>query len=459
MRAKVHCPLGEIMSRLIAALGFAVASLCWLLPLRVVHAAPCPNLAIIVDRSGSMLDNVAGQPPMAGELSRWQIAKNAITTLVTQYDGKLPIGISYFPRASSSCGTSGFAVNPGYGTKQAILQSLDNPQVTPVTTALTPTCGAIDAVAADAAMKDASRGQYILLVTDGAPRCQNTVGCTCDACNSLGAVYAAIESVRLANMQSPSIHTFVVGFGGSLGTTEKQNLNDMAKEGGEANPDPSYDYYPAETEAALATQLDRIIRSITGGGDAGPGSVLCDDSCYTNGCPAGKVCVQAACQANPCDGKTCGAGEYCYSDGSTATCVATCSTSCGAGSRCIRGECVADPCGTPCASGRKCDPATKQCQIDQACSSVTCKSAQSCQAGKCIDDPCLYTSCPQGFACVQFEGTCLPTSDGSIARGCSCELQANHNHSQWAALAAPLLLWAMLLRRRRRSAGSAGILS
>ncbi len=443
------------MSRLALTLRFGVALVALLtLPwLGRAHAGPCPNLAIIVDRSGSMLDNVAGMPPMAGELSRWQIAKNAITTLVSQYDGKLPIGISYFPRAGNSCGTSSFSVNPGYGTKQSILQSLDNPQVTPVTTALTPTCGAIDAVAADPAMKDASRGQYILLVTDGAPRCTNTVNCTCDACNSLGAVFAAIESVRLANMQSPSIHTFVVGFGGSLGTTEKQNLNDMAKEGGEANPDPAYDYYPAETEAALLVQLDRIIRSITGGGDAGPGSVLCDDSCYTNGCPTGKVCVQATCQGNPCDSQTCSNGEYCYSDGATASCVAPCTVSCSAGSRCVRGTCVADPCGTPCASSRKCDPATKQCQLDPACSGITCKAAQSCQAGKCIDDPCLYTRCPQGFACVQFEGTCLPVTDGTISRGCSCQLHGEPTHSAWAALLAPLvLLGAALYRRRRASA-------
>lgn len=400
-----------------------------------------------------MLDNVAGTAPMAGELTRWQIAKNAITTLVTQYDGKLPMGISFFPKAASSCATGGFAVNPGYGTKASILQALDNPQVTPVAAALTPTCGAIDAIAADPSMKDASRGQYILLVTDGAPRCQSTAGCTCDSCNSLGAVYAAIESVRLANMQSPSIHTFVVGFGGSLGAAEKLNLNDMAKEGGEANPDPAFDYYPAESEAALAMQLDRIIRTITGAGDAGPNAVLCDDSCYTKGCPTGQICVQAVCQGNPCAGKTCGAGEYCYSDGTAASCVGTCTATCGAGSRCVRGECVADPCETPCASGRKCDQSTKQCQLDPACSSVICKAAQACRDGKCIDDPCQYTSCPSGFACVQFEGTCLPAGDGAIARGCSCELQGERHHSHWAALLAPLLLlWAAHRSRRTRAA-------
>jgi hypothetical protein len=443
------------MSRvaLLVRLGFALAALFPAAWPALAHAGTCPNLAIIVDRSGSMLDNVAGTAPMAGELSRWQIAKNAITTLVTQYDGKLPMGISFFPKAASSCATSGFAVNPGYGTKASILQALDNPQVTPVAAALTPTCGAIDAIAADPSMKDASRGQYILLVTDGAPRCQSTAGCTCDACNSLGAVYAAIESVRLANMQSPSIHTFVVGFGGNLGAAEKLNLNDMAKEGGEANPDPAFDYYPAESEAALAMQLDRIIRTITGAGDAGPNAVLCDDSCYTKGCPTGQICVQAVCQGNPCAGKTCGAGEYCYSDGTTASCVGTCTATCGAGSRCVRGECVADPCGTPCASGRKCDQTTKQCQLDPACSSVICKAAQACQAGKCIDDPCQYTSCPSGFACVQFEGTCLPVGDGAIARGCSCELQGGQHHSHWAALLAPLLLlWAAHRSRRRRAA-------
>lgn len=442
------------MSRLACVVGWIVAfaTLSTLSGRSQAWAGSCPNLAIVVDRSSSMLNTLAGTPPMAGEQSRWQIVRDAVGTLLNQYDGKLPLGISFFPRPGSTCGTSSFAVAPAYGSKAAILAALDSAESTPSTMALTPTCGAIDSVAADPAMRDAARAQYVVLLTDGRPLCSSSAGCTCDACNSLGAVNAAIASLRMAREQSPSIHTFVIGLGASLDASDKQSLNDMASEGGEANPDASADYYAAESAAALGMQLDRIARTVTGAGAGSGASVACDDSCYSQGCPAGKICLQSVCSSNPCDGMNCPDGQYCYSTGTTASCIAPCAQSCGSGSRCIRGSCAEDPCGMPCSSGRKCDPGSKGCQSDPACSNVTCKLSQACQAGKCIDDPCLYLQCPQGLSCVPFEGTCAPSGDGSAGRGCSCQMRGEPQPSHRLAMLVPLwLMGAVYLARRRRA--------
>ncbi|HNN97122.1 MAG TPA: vWA domain-containing protein, partial [Pseudomonadota bacterium] len=302
------------MSRLASALPWIVAFVTLSqLPRPVpVHATPCPNLAFLVDRSNSMLNTMAGTPPMAGELSRWQVVRGALATALAQYDDKLPIGLALFPAPGSTCSTSSFVTIPTYGSQAAILATLDAADSLPGSMALTPTCGAVNALAADSALRDASRAQYIVLITDGKPLCQSSAGCTCDACSSLGAVNAAVESLRQARSQSPSIHTFVVGLGGSLDATEKQILNDMAAEGGEANPDPSVDYYPADTAAALSSQLAVILRTVAGTGVSGGGSLACDDSCYSAGCPMGNACVQAVCRSNPCSSLRCDSGQYCY---------------------------------------------------------------------------------------------------------------------------------------------------
>ena len=81
--------------------------------------------------------------------------------------------------------------------------------------------------------------------------------------------------------------------------TLKANLDRMAQAGGEPNPDAAYDYYPADSQQALLTQLQRIITTITGGGDVGS-TTLCDDTCYSLGCPnPGEVCAGATCKPNP----------------------------------------------------------------------------------------------------------------------------------------------------------------
>lgn len=420
-------------------------------------AAKCPNLGILLDRSGSMLYRIQDNTFASGaELSRWDIAQNAVTALLNQYDGLLPIGFAVFP-TDSVCTTGGFVVDPAYNTKTNItgrLAGYKPPDINPDT----PTCSAIESLRGANSYKDSSRAQYILLVTDGDPYCRNTI------CGGGSLVDKTVAAITAARNQTPSVHTFVVGFGGNLPATLKANLDRMAQAGGEPNPDAAYDYYPADSQQALLTQLQRIITTITGGGDVGS-TTLCDDSCYTLGCPnPGEVCAGATCKKNPCSGVTCSDGQYCYTDGSdsSATCVAPCLQSCGTGSRCVLGACQASPCATACAANTRCDSATGECQTDPACSGVLCRGTRGCSGGACKDDPCSFIRCPAGLECVPFEGTCQPpggpqglSPDGSLSTGCACDVTGTRSHH--AAAAAPLLFLvatglAGLRARRRRPA-------
>ena len=418
-------------------------------------AGKCPNLVMLLDRSGSMLYNLSGSQTSGVPVNsqRWTIAKNGLTTIINQYDGKLPLGAAVFP-SDNDCAatTAGMKVQPAYNTKQALLDALANNA--PQSGNGTPTCAGVHMLRQQAALRDASRAQYILLVTDGQPTCQGAA-----PCGGTDQVADTISAIRAARMQNPPIKTFVVGFGGSLPQELKDNLNAFAVEGGAPNPDPTLDYYPADNEQTLVASLDAILKTVTSGGDAGGGgSMLCDDSCYSNQCPnSSDNCAQGSCKANPCASISCPAGQYCYTDGSSARCVATCVTPCNAGQRCILGECQADACGQLCSANAKCDPATAQCATDPACTGVLCKNRQGCFGGACKDDPCYYITCPDSLECVPFEGTCQPVggqptnpgTGGTISTGCSCDMNSTHSH-QAALLVPSLLLLGLLLARRRR---------
>lgn len=412
-------------------------------------AGKCPNLAIVLDKSDSMLGDLAGNtPPQAGMKTRWQIAKGGLATVLNTYDGQLPIGLALYP-TDNSCATSGFRVAPAYNTKNAINTVLvADPQVG----AGTPTCGAVQSVAQDPAMKDATRGQYILLVTDGDPNCTN--------CGAASPIAGTVAAIAAAAAQSPPIKTFVIGFGGNLPSGLKTNLDMMARAGGMPNPDPTYDYYPAESEAALLGALDSILKTITSG-DAGA-TTQCDDTCYGNPCQGvGQVCVAGNCKTNPCAGVTCPSGQYCHTDGAKSTCQPVCPATCAAGSRCILGSCQPDACGQFCGASRSCNQGNGVCMSDSTCAGVRCKVTQGCLAGKCVDDPCTFVSCPNGTTCVPFEGSCLIPPNGtdpnacpkgedcSLKSGCQCEVGDTRSQTS-APVAAGLLFAGLALARRRR---------
>lgn len=412
-------------------------------------AKKCPNLAILLDRSGSMLwrlqDNMF---PQTGEKSRWDIATTALNAVLTQYDGYLPIGIGAFP-VQTQCGTGGFIVPPQYNTRSQITGQLST--LKPPDTMLgTPTCEAINALRAESSFGDASRAQYILLITDGEPFCMTT-------CGASDFVSGAVNAITAAYNQTPSVHTFVVGFGGSLSAAFKDNLNRMAAAGGEKNPDRTlgYDYYLADSEQALLSQIQKIIQTITGNGDAGTSTILCDDTCYSNPCPkTGDICVAANCKPNPCTGVVCAPNEYCFTDGTTAQCKPTCTNFCGPGERCIKGLCAPDGCDQSCPPRTQCNAATRQCQSDDRCLSVVCKNSQGCFGGTCRDDVCQFITCPAGLQCVPFEGTCELPEDarqtGTKVGGCSCDVATAHSHR--AAVVSPialLMVWLGLQLRRR----------
>lgn len=412
-------------------------------------AARCPNVGIVLDRSASMTTAPDGSAATAQNPSKWDLAVKAVGDIVTRHDSKFPVGLVYFPSTTSTglCATStSFDFPIGYGKKNGILSSLASTKPG----GNTPTGDAITNAINDPAFLDAERKQYIILITDGKPCCQ-------PACvDAAVAAFDAVSAVQRARGRLLEIKTFVIGFG-RLAPDELQVMNDMADAGGvPAATTGTYHYYRAEDSTALNAALDNIIKTlIGGGGDTGPGTVICDDSCYAYPCPSGHVCVQSACQKNPCEGVSCPTGTYCYTNGtSPGQCVKPCRDACPSGQRCIRGQCEPWTCGGPCQKNQICDSGT--CKTDPACMGSLCKSGQGCQGGNCVDDPCSYITCPRNYMCVSMEGTCIPAPGtdpyaDELQGGCNCDLRPSR-HGEALPLLSSLFLLGVLRRRRAKHA-------
>jgi hypothetical protein len=434
------------------------------------RAASCPNVGIVLDRSSSMNLAPDGSGATAQNPSRWSVAVEAVNNIVATNDGKFPMGLVLFPKQGTAmCETRmGFDVPIGYGKKADIVNTLA--VVSPGGD--TPTAGAIRGALTDPALSVPTRQQYLILITDGQPCC--ATGCSDYDVQK----FEAVKAVEEAYQRNPSVRTFVVGFG-QLNPQFTAALNEMADAGGKpASTTGTIRFYRADSAASLNAALDSIIKVvIAGGGDIGGSVTVCDDSCYSTGCPAtppGQICVGGKCQGNPCDGMTCGFGQYCYTDGSSATCVSPCWQSCAAGQRCVRGSCTASKCSEPCPSGTACDEAAGFCRTDTRCNGVACKPGQGCRGGVCLDDPCQFVSCPADTTCIALEGTCQPKPGAQppvevMNGGCSCELGGAHapagapgrptSGPQAAALLALAALALLRSAARRRRGASGGFTS
>lgn len=417
-------------------------------------AASCPNLSILLDQSASMAKTPAGNTPLSGEKSKWDIAVAALSNIITKYDGLLPIGYSNFPYQDSSCDTRGFYVDTqygrnctvGYGTYNAIYEAMHYfPTGTPWMGGSTPTCTAVARLAAENPLKDPSRAQYILLVTDGAPEAA--------CCGNTDPVKATVDAIAAAANQVPAVRTIVVGFG--VVPSEHAALDAMAMAGGLPNSDSSHKFYLVSDGNSLDKTLSGILSSLIGGDAGAP--VACEDGCYGNRCPSGQVCLKNQCTANLCNGKSCPMGQHCLFDGENGTCVFDCTGACPQGSRCVNGQCQIDPCGGPCAAGQMCNKLTAQCVPDPKCQNVLCHTTQGCFDGKCMDNPCVYTTCPEGTQCIDFTGQCMPPRPTDIPMdGCHCELRGHTHAAELGPLGALFALAMLGTLARRSMAGRRG---
>ncbi|MBN2359845.1 MAG: VWA domain-containing protein [Deltaproteobacteria bacterium] len=207
------------------------------------------NVMIVLDRSSSMTQNIGSDG------SKWNVAKAAIAQMLAAHGSEIRFGLNLFPGTNQSCEGAptcqpspnnnpadyGFVpVDIGDNTASTIDNYLAN---TGTCNARTPAAEDLQLLRSYDGLKDTTRGNYILLVTDGQANCNDPVP-------QVEALYA----------QVPSVHTFVVGFGSGV---DRSQLTAMAIAGGTARPQTP-NYYQADDAASLNDAFAAIAGAVLG---------------------------------------------------------------------------------------------------------------------------------------------------------------------------------------------------
>jgi hypothetical protein len=197
-----------------------------------------PNVLVVLDRSSSMNDSITGG-------TKWTVAKQAIANILSAQGDQVRFGLNLYPgynlscNQGSSCGPGFTVVDPDVATAAAINESLGGANTCSFRT---PTAENLEALVGYAGLQDTSRGNYVLLVTDGQSTCADPV--------------AQVTALR---NQIPEVKTFVVGFGNGVDADE---LNAMATAGGTAIAGGPPYYYVASDAASLAEAFATIAGTV-----------------------------------------------------------------------------------------------------------------------------------------------------------------------------------------------------
>lgn len=214
---------------------------------KAVATAIPPNMLITLDRSCSMRSAI-------GTSTKWAVAVKALNTMMTKYTGKIRFGITLFPDTDSAqCTQGAIPVEPGPGNETKISTMLTNALKTtdplyPDGPCVTNIDTAFQQVSTSTALKDKTRGDYVLLVSDGAQA----------GCNAAGGD-AGTEKF-IADLFKLGIKTAVIGFGAGV---DGAQLDKFAALGGMPSTGATK-YYKAEDAASLDAALATIAGAALG---------------------------------------------------------------------------------------------------------------------------------------------------------------------------------------------------
>jgi hypothetical protein len=201
-----------------------------------------PNVLIVLDRSSSMNTDIGGG-------TKWQIAQQAIADMLTSYGSNVRFGLMLFPgtdlagQQGGQCSPGAVFVDPGPDTAATINQDLGQAGTTSFST---PIAGALTSLVGYAGLADTTRGNYVLLITDGQDNCAD---------DPVADPVAAVTALR---GETPEVKTFVVGFGGEV---DPVALDAMATAGGTAQAQEPL-YYQCDNAASLAAAFASIAGSV-----------------------------------------------------------------------------------------------------------------------------------------------------------------------------------------------------
>jgi hypothetical protein len=185
------------------------------------------------------------QTGMLGSLSKWDVVRDAIEQLLARAARGVRFGLSLYPGRDIGCtqgepclvgGPVAVFVDPGSATPTNITDALATAGICSYMG--TPTGEALMSLADYAGLRDTTRSNYIVLLTDDPASCA-------DPSSPAAALVA----------RTPSVKTFVIGLGTDVDAAE---LRALAASGGTARAAPN-EYYQVDTAGDLRLAFDDII--------------------------------------------------------------------------------------------------------------------------------------------------------------------------------------------------------
>ena len=204
-----------------------------------------PNIYLLVDRSGSMSDAFGG----VTSGTKWDAAQTALNNLLTTNAGKAAWGLSVFPpnpTQQNNCTKAVVDVGLAMGSEAAIktkINSLTN-AILGNPRGATPTADALKTVRDSANLTATDRNNYLILMTDGIPQCNNA--------SDVPPVLTALYS------RTPSVKTFIIGVGSETASNPTL-LNDWADKGHTARVGAATKYYQANDGMALVQAFESVV--------------------------------------------------------------------------------------------------------------------------------------------------------------------------------------------------------
>ena len=235
-----------------------------------LQQAPPPEVFLVVDRSGSMLDE--GTTP---GMTLWEELMQATSLVLDQFESQIQFGLLMYPSEDDEC------VAPGHQVQVDIFNKLDIEAELSTTTPYggTPTAAAIrNASHSLEWLGDTGSEKFVILLTDGGPNCNfflDANPCSCALTDQSWCCtnypngecyfgqYCLDDIETTSEIQSlhedEGVDTFVIGLEGTSQFAE--TLNDMANAGGRPQAGPT-SYYDASNQAALTEALEEIAGSL-----------------------------------------------------------------------------------------------------------------------------------------------------------------------------------------------------
>jgi Mg-chelatase subunit ChlD len=204
-------------------------------PIQMATGDPA-DLLLVVDKSGSMDD------PLGTGERKWPVMRDALTTVVEQYQNGIRFGLMLYPN-DGECAAGSVRAPMGIGNAGAITGELGNTSPD----GGTPTHTTLAAAGSYYAGVTSPGDRYVLLATDGEPNCGDL------ADSEAPTVTESIDAIT--SLRGSNIMTFVLGFGGSV-NNHPDTLQAMADAGGTG------DYFAANSPAELAAALGAIASEV-----------------------------------------------------------------------------------------------------------------------------------------------------------------------------------------------------